>query len=142
MAAAPRLGHTGTVTVRERIWGEQAAAIERALMQADPDLARYVVEFAYEEVMARPGLDLKSRELQAISLLIALGSPPEITTHLQGALNVGASEREVRETIIHAALYVGFPRALAAMKAFAQLLCTRAPRETSRARASDDPDGR
>ncbi|MEP0775152.1 MAG: carboxymuconolactone decarboxylase family protein [Acidobacteriota bacterium] len=113
------------MTVRERIWGERAAAIERALAEADPDLARYVVEFAYEEVMARPGLDLKARELQAISLLIALGSPPELATHLEGALRVGASEREVRETIIHAALYVGFPRALAAMKAFAQVLARR-----------------
>lgn len=126
MAAARLLGHTRTMTVREQIWAEHAAAIERALTQADPDLARYVMEFAYEEVMARPGLDLKSRELQAVSLLIALGSPPEIATHLEGALNVGASEREVRETIIHAALYVGFPRALAAMKAFAQVVQKRA----------------
>jgi 4-carboxymuconolactone decarboxylase len=125
------------MTVRERIWGEQTAAIERALVQADPDLARYVMEFAYEEVMGRPGLDLKARELQAVSLLIALGSPPEITTHLQGALNVGASEREVRETIIHAALYVGFPRALAAMKAFAQLLRARAQRQSLSAPSGD-----
>lgn len=128
MAEALFPRHTDGVTVREQIWGEHAAAIERALAQADPDLARYVMEFAYEEVMARPGLDLKSRELQAVALLIALGSPPEIATHLEGALNVGASEREVRETIIHAALYVGFPRALAAMKVFAGLLGRRAAR--------------
>lgn len=114
--------------VRVRIWGEQAAAIEEALAQADPDLARYVTQFAYEEVMARPGLDLKTRELQAIALLVALGSPPEITTHLHGALNVGACEREVRETIIHAALYVGFPRALAAMRLFAQVVQRRRER--------------
>ncbi len=138
MVAAPGVRHTDGVTVRERIWGERAAAIEQALVQADPDLARYVVEFAYEEVMARPGLDLKSRELQAVSLLIALGSPPEIVTHLQGALNVGASEREVRETIIHAALYVGFPRALGAMKAFAQLLRARDQREGSGPPGSDN----
>lgn len=131
LAGSARLGHTAGVTVRERIWGERAAAIERALAEADPDLGRYVMEFAYEEVMARPGLDLKARELQAISLLIALGSPPELATHLEGALRVGASEREVRETIIHAALYVGFPRALAAMKAFAQVLARRAERGES-----------
>lgn len=128
MAGRQWVGHTVAVTVRERIWGERAEAIERALAEADPDLARYVVEFAYEEVMARPGLDLKARELQAISLLIALGSPPELATHLEGAFNVGASEREVRETIIHAALYVGFPRALAAMKVLAKVLAQRAER--------------
>ena len=65
MAEALFPRHTDGVTVREQIWGEHAAAIERALAQADPDLARYVMEFAYEEAPARPGLDLKSRELQA-----------------------------------------------------------------------------
>lgn len=104
------------MTIRERIWGEDAQTIEAALEGADPDLARYVREFAYEEVMARPGLDLKTRELLAVAMLIALGNPREISTHLAGALRVGATEVELRETIIHAALYVGFPRALGAMK--------------------------
>lgn len=128
MAEARFFSHTRSVAVREQIWGEHAAAIERALAEADPDFARYIQQFAYEEVMARPGLDLKSRELQAVALLVALGSPSEIATHMKGALNVGASEREVRETIIHAALYVGFPRALQAMKVFAELVRRRAAR--------------
>ncbi|HGY08879.1 MAG TPA: carboxymuconolactone decarboxylase family protein, partial [Oceanithermus profundus] len=54
--------------------------------------------------------------------LIALGNPGELKTHLRGALENGATEREVRETIIHSALYLGFPRALGAMKVFSELL--------------------
>ena len=110
------------MTIREQIWGEDTETIEAALEGADGDLARYVREFAYEEVMARPGLDLKTRELLAVAMLIALGNPKEIATHLAGALRVGATETEVRETIIHAALYVGFPRALGAMKALEGVL--------------------
>ncbi len=110
------------MTIRATIWGEDREAIERALDARDPDLARYVKEFAYEEVMGRPGLDLRTRELLAVAMLIALGNPKEIATHMAGALRVGATEGELRETIIHAALYLGFPRALGAMKVLTTVL--------------------
>jgi len=113
------------MTVREKIWGEKAAAIEETLAAADADLYRYVRDFAYEEVMARPGLELKTRELCAITALVALGAPKELATHLEGALRVGASETEVREAILQSALFVGFPRAIAAMKALAAVLRAR-----------------
>ncbi len=110
------------MSVRKKIWGENADKISRLLDAIDPDLSRYIQTFAYEEVMARPGLDLKTRELLAVTALIALGNPDELKTHLRGALANGASERELRETIIHSALYLGFPRALGAMKVLAGLL--------------------
>ncbi len=110
------------MSVREAIWGEKREAIEKSLQEADPDLFRYIRDFAYEEVLARPGLDLKTRELLAITALIALGSPKELATHLEGALRVGAREEEVRETILQSALFLGFPRALAAMKLFHKVL--------------------
>ena len=112
------------MSVRAAIWGEKAEAIEESLKAVDEDLFRYIRDFAYEEVLARPGLDLKTRELLAITALIALGSPKELATHL------GATEREVRETILQSALFLGFPRALAAMKLFQKVLKGRgAPHE-------------
>ncbi|WP_022799133.1 carboxymuconolactone decarboxylase family protein [Thermus islandicus] len=110
------------MSVREALWGEKREAIEEALKQVDEDLFRYIRDFAYEEVLARPGLDLKTRELLAITALVALGSPKELATHLEGALRVGATEREVREAILQAALFLGFPRALAAMRLLQKVL--------------------
>lgn len=110
------------MTIRDEIWGGDGAAISRALEEADPDLARYVQGFAYDEVMSRSGLDLKTRELLAITALVGLGAPNELATHLEGALRIGASEREVREAIIQTALFVGFPRALTAMKLLGKVL--------------------
>lgn len=106
------------MSIRKAIWGEQLEAIEQNLSEVDPDLYGYIRDFAYEEVLAREGLDLKTRELLAITSLIALGSPKELATHLEGALRNGATEREIRETIIQSALFVGFPKALGAMKMF------------------------
>lgn len=101
---------------RAAIWGEQQQRIEAALFAADPDLAALIGRVAYDEVFTRPGLSLRSRELLAVALLTALGSVDELPTHLRGALRLGASERQLREVLIHSAMFVGFPRALAAMR--------------------------
>jgi 4-carboxymuconolactone decarboxylase len=110
------------VSARERIWGEDAAAIERKLAEADPDLADLIERVAYDEVFERPGLDLRTRELLAVALLTALGAERELPTHLRGALRCGASVVELRETIVHVAMFAGFPRALAAMRVLARHL--------------------
>lgn len=110
------------MSVRRAIWGDKFEAIEHSLSEVDADLYGYIRDFAYEEVLGRDGLDLTTRELLAITSLIALGSPKELATHLEGALLNGATEREIRETIIQSALFVGFPNALGAMKMFHALL--------------------
>jgi len=101
---------------RSAIWGAQKERIGAALAAADPGLAEAIEGFVYDDIFSRPGLDLATRELLAVALLTSLGSTEELTTHLRGALRTGASERQVREAILHAAVFVGFPRALAAMR--------------------------
>ena len=101
---------------RQKIWGSKADIIEERLRALDPDLAALVLETAYDNVFARPGLDLKTRELLAVAHLMSVGSESELKTHLHGALNCGATPDELKETILHAAMFLGFPRALAAMK--------------------------
>ncbi len=41
-----------------------------------PDLAHYTVEFPYGDVLCRPGLDLKSRQVATVAALTALGNAP------------------------------------------------------------------
>lgn len=95
--------------VRQRLWGDQAEAIERSLQALDPDLAALVTGVVYETVLARPGLDLKTRELLAVTALISVGGEGELKTHLRGALRCGATLEELREVIVQAAMFVGFP---------------------------------
>lgn len=123
--------HSGTValllehpepTPREGIWGNLAERIGASIGNADPDLRDIVERFVYDEVFARPGLDLATRELLSVALLTSIGAGGELTTHLRGALRTGASERQIREAILHAAVFVGVPRALNAMREFERLL--------------------
>lgn len=113
---------TATHAPQEAIWGSQAQRIRESLAAADPDLADLVTRVVYDEVFARPGLDLRTRELVSVAVLTALGAEDELTTHLRGAMLVGATEQELRETVIHAAIFVGFPRAIQAMRVLQRFL--------------------
>jgi 4-carboxymuconolactone decarboxylase len=93
--------------------GEAGPKVVESLKEVSPDLARYLVEFPFGEIYARPGLDLKSREIAVVAALTALGNAqPQLKVHIHGALNVGCTRQEVIEVIIQMAVYAGFPAAL------------------------------
>jgi 4-carboxymuconolactone decarboxylase len=80
-----------------------------------PDFTRYLVEFAFGEIYARPG-DLRHRELIAIASLATMGGcDAQLETHVHGAFNVGLTEAEIVEAVMTLIPYIGFPRALGAM---------------------------
>ena len=91
-------------------WGQQ---VIEALRDIAPDMARYIIEFSFGDIYCRPGLDLKSREIATVAALTALGNAaPQLKVHIHAALNVGCTRSEVVETIMHMAVYAGFPAAL------------------------------
>jgi 4-carboxymuconolactone decarboxylase len=101
------------LSVLEALDREQGARILAALDEIAPDFGRLLVEFAFGDICARPGLDLKSRELATVAALTALGTAPaQLRVHIQAALNLGWSREEVTEAIMQMAVYAGFPAAL------------------------------
>ena len=87
--------------------------LKESLQDIAPDLARYVAEFAYGDIYARPGLDSRSREIATVAALTAMGTAPlELQSHIEGALNSGCTRQEVVEIIIQMAVYAGFPAAI------------------------------
>ncbi|MFJ3199576.1 carboxymuconolactone decarboxylase family protein [Streptomyces sp. NPDC086989] len=96
--------------------GDRGAAVIESLRDIAPDLGRYVVEFAYGDVYARPGLDLRERELSTVAALTAQGdTAPQLNFHIDAALHVGVRPEEVVEALIHLVPFMGFPRALNAV---------------------------
>lgn len=92
---------------------EQGARILAALQDVAPDFARFVVEFAFGDICARPGLDLKTREIATVAALTALGTAPaQLRVHIKAALNLGCTREELVETVMQMAVYAGFPAAL------------------------------
>ena len=81
-----------------------------------PDLQKYVVEFAFGDIYARPGIDNKQKVITTISALVAQGTP-QIEMHVKTGLAVGLKPEEIVGVIMHLIPYCGFPRALNALKA-------------------------
>jgi len=78
-----------------------------------PDFGRYIVEFPFGDILSRPGLDLKSREIATVAALTALGNAaPQLKVHIQWALNAGCTREEIVEIMMQMAVYAGFPAAL------------------------------
>lgn len=96
-----------------KIDGKGGEEVVDSLKDIAPDFGRYLVEFPFGDIYHRPGLDLKSREIATVAALTALGNArPQLLVHIEAALNVGCSKREILETIMQMAVYAGFPAAL------------------------------
>ena len=109
-----------------RVYGSIGAEFLAQVRDVAPDLPRYVREFAFGDIYARPGLDPKSRETVILASLITLGDTAhEIRAHTHGALNLGVTEAEIVEIVIQTAVYAGFPRAIAAMRVVADVIAER-----------------
>ncbi|MHB1419870.1 MAG: carboxymuconolactone decarboxylase family protein [Bacillota bacterium] len=77
------------------------------------DLGRYAVEFAFGDIYNREGLSLRDREIATVAMLTAMGGrEPQLKVHIGAALNVGVTEKEVEEIIIHTVPYAGLPTAI------------------------------
>ncbi|WP_089137789.1 carboxymuconolactone decarboxylase family protein [Vibrio rumoiensis] len=106
--------------------GQAGHNVIESLQDICPDLAKYTIEYPFGDIYARPGLDLKSREIATVAALTALGNcSPQLKVHLHAALNVGCTEDEIKEVIIQMSVYAGFPAALNGMFAFKEVLATR-----------------
>ena len=101
-------------------------AVVDSLKDIAPDFADWIVGFAYGEVMARPGLDLRTRQIATVAALTALGTAtPQLKVHMQGALNVGCTPGEVVEAVLQMAVYAGFPAAVNGLNAAREVFAAR-----------------
>ena len=97
----------------QRVDGKGGEAVVESLRDIAPDFARYLIEFPFGDIYARPGLDLRSREIATIAALTALGNAaPQLKVHIAAGLNVGLTQEEITEVIMQMAVYAGFPAAL------------------------------
>ncbi|MGE0484098.1 MAG: carboxymuconolactone decarboxylase family protein [Gammaproteobacteria bacterium] len=108
------------------ITGGDSARALAGLTDIAPELGAWIADFAYGDVVSRPALDLRSRELATVAALTALGNArPQLEAHIKGALNAGCTPREVLEVILQMAVYAGFPAALNGVAAAREVFTAR-----------------
>ncbi|BBV68315.1 carboxymuconolactone decarboxylase family protein [Kluyvera ascorbata] len=97
----------------QQVDGKGGDAVVDSLKDIAPDFARYLLEFPFGDIYARPGLDLRSREIATVAALTAMGNAaPQLKVHIAAALHVGLTQDEIIEVIMQMAVYAGFPAAL------------------------------
>lgn len=105
------------MAVRRAVLGDDH--VDRANARATPfdaDFQKFIAEGAWGSVWSRPGLSRRERSLVTIALLAALGHEEEVAMHVRATRNTGASPDDIKEALLHVAVYAGVP---AANRAFA-----------------------
>jgi 4-carboxymuconolactone decarboxylase len=77
----------------------------------DEDFQRFITEGAWGSVWSRPGLTRRERSMLTIALLAALGHDEEVAMHVRATVNTGTSPDDIKEALLHVAVYAGVPAA-------------------------------
>jgi 3-oxoadipate enol-lactonase/4-carboxymuconolactone decarboxylase len=86
------------------------AALERTTAFT-ADFQDLITRYAWGEIWTRPGLDRRTRSAITLTALIALGHNDELAMHVRAALRNGLTADEIKEVLLHAAVYCGVPAA-------------------------------
>ncbi len=98
--------------VRREVLGD--AHVDRAEARRNDfngDFQDFITRYAWGEVWSRPGLPRHARSLVTLALMVALNRGDEFKMHVRAALNNGVTRDEIRELLLHTALYAGLPAA-------------------------------
>jgi 4-carboxymuconolactone decarboxylase len=76
----------------------------------------FITRTAWGDVWQRPGLGRRERSIIVLSVCVANGQWDEFRLHLRGAVNNGLSRDEIKEILMHCAVYASVPAANHAFK--------------------------
>jgi 4-carboxymuconolactone decarboxylase len=115
--------HERGMDVRREVLGD--AHVDRAVENTTPftaDFQDFITRYAWGEIWARPGLDRKTRSCITLAALVALGRDHEVAMHVRAALRNGLTPDEIKEVLLHTAVYAGVPAANSAFAIAQQVL--------------------
>jgi 4-carboxymuconolactone decarboxylase len=98
--------------VRREVLGD--AHVDRAIERTTAftgDFQDLITRYAWGEIWARPGLDRRTRSCITLTALVALGREHELEMHVRAALRNGLTPDEIKEVLLHSAVYCGVPAA-------------------------------
>lgn len=82
----------------------------------DADFQQFITEGAWGSVWSRPGLTKRERSMITLALLAALGHDEEVAMHVRATANTGTTPDDIKEALLHVAVYAGVPAANRAFK--------------------------
>lgn len=101
----------GMRTRREVLGDAHVDAAAARISELSADFQSFITRYAWDEIWGRPGLERRARSVLTLGLLVALGRFEELSFHVPAALRNGLSKDEIKEVLLHCAVYAGVPAA-------------------------------
>lgn len=106
----------GMATRRAVLGDAHVDRAQGATTAFDQPFQELITEGAWGTVWSRPQLTKRERSIVTIALLAALGQDDEVAMHVRATANTGATRDDIREALLHVAIYAGVPAANHAIK--------------------------
>ena len=112
----------GMKTRRAVLGNKHVDTATQAATEFDRDFQSFITRYAWGEIWGRPGLSKPTRSLITIAALVALNREEELRMHFRAALRNGVTRDEIKEVLMHCAIYCGLPAANGAFKIAREVL--------------------
>lgn len=104
--------HEQGMATRRKVLGDaHVDRAEAAKTDFDAAFQALITEAAWGHVWSRPNWTLRERSIVTMAILAALGHDDELAMHARAAANTGATREDIREVLLHVAIYAGAPAA-------------------------------
>jgi 4-carboxymuconolactone decarboxylase len=104
--------HKQGMAVRREVLGDaHVDRAERHKNAFNEEFQELITRYAWGEIWTRPGLSRQTRSCMTLGLMVALGHWDEFKLHVRAAFNNGLTREEIKEVLLHAAVYCGVPAA-------------------------------
>ena len=95
-------------------------------LEAAPEFTRpleeLVTRYCFGEIWNRPLLDRRTRSMLTLAVVATLNRPNQLKAHVKGAIRNGVSKDEIREVLLHTAIYAGIPAGVASTQTAVEAL--------------------
>ncbi len=98
--------------IRRAVLGDEH--VDRAVAATtdfNRDFQDFITRSAWGEIWARPGLPRHTRSLLTLAMMVALNRSEEFRLHVKAAFNNGVTRDQIKEVLLHSAIYCGVPAA-------------------------------
>ena len=106
----------GMATRRQVLGDAYVDASEAGRTEFNDAFLTLITESAWGQVWSRPEWTKRERSMVTIALLAGLGHHEELALHIRATVNTGATADDIREALLHVAIYAGVPAANTAIK--------------------------
>ena len=99
--------------IQEKLYGDEIKQAMKGLPDnIGDDAARFLTEVCFGDFYTRKGLDIKTREILALAVLVTKDDDITLKSHIKGSLKAGNSPETVAAVILQCMPYTGMPNAL------------------------------